>query len=423
MRPDVTKIDVPALPDRVRCEAMDAADPLSRFRDQFLIPEGMIYLDGNSLGAMPRAAPARAGDVVTREWGADLIKSWNSAGWFDLPVKLGDKLASLIGADAGEVLVCDSTSQNLFKVLSVAVSMRPDRSVLILEGSNFPTNNYIAQGVAAATGGRVQVRFCEKGEILAAIDEHTVAVAITHVHFKTGHIHDMAAISARAHELGALAIWDLCHSAGAMPVDLNGCEVDFAVGCTYKYLNGGPGSPAFLFAAKRHQGMGVQPVTGWWGHAAPFAFDRDYRPQSDIRQFLIGTQPIVSMSLVETGLDIHLAADMNEIRAKSMALTDLFVRLVEARCGSYGFKLDSPRLAEDRGSQVSFAHVDGYPIMRALIAAGVVGDFRAPDTVRFGFAPLYVRYIDIWDAVERLVKIMDEDVWKRPEFYELEAVT
>ena len=416
-------IAMPTVPDRNWCEAMDSADPLAGFRDRFVLPKGMIYLGSDSLGAMPKAAPARATDVVEREWGNDLIKSWNSAGWFELPTRLGDMLAPLIGAEAGEVVVCDSTSQNLFKVLSTAVAMRPDRSVLILEGSNFPTNNYIAQGVAAATGGRVRVQFCEKDEILGAIDETTVAVAITHVHFKTGHIHDMAAITARAQQMGALAIWDLCHSAGAMPVDLNGCNADFAVGCTYKYLNGGPGSPAFLFAAKRNQGKVQQPVTGWWGHAAPFAFDRDYRPQTDIRQFLIGTQPIVSMSLVEMGLDIHRAADMAAIRAKSMALTNLFIRLVEERCAGHGFRLISPRLATERGSQVSFAHAQGYPIMRALIAAGVIGDFRAPDTVRFGFAPLYIGYADVWEAVERLLAIMEGEVWQRPEFHTLEAVT
>jgi len=409
--------------DRAACEAMDRADPLAPLRDRFDLPEGMLYLDGNSLGAMPKDASARAHDVVTREWGADLIKSWNSAGWFDLPVRLGDKLAPLIGAAPGEVVLCDSTSQNLFKVLSAAVALRPDRSVLILEGSNFPTNNYIAQGVAAATGGRVKVRLCEKDEIAEAIDEQTIAVAITHVHYKTGHIHDMAAITARAQNSGALAIWDLCHSAGAMPVDLNGCNADFAVGCTYKYLNGGPGSPAFLFAAKRHQGQALQPVTGWWGHAAPFAFEPGYRPQHDIRQFLIGTQPILSMTLVETGLDIHLSADMEMIRDKSMALTDLFIRLVEDRCAGHGFTLASPRDARARGSQVSFAHPDGYPIMRALIAAGVIGDFRAPDTVRFGFTPLYVGYADVWDAVDRLVAIMDGGVWKLPEHQVRDAVT
>lgn len=409
--------------DRAACAALDRADALAPLRDRFDLPEGIIYLDGNSLGAMPKGAAARAQDVVTREWGIDLIKSWNSAGWFDLPVRLGDKLGPLIGAAPGEVVICDSTSQNLFKVLSAAVALRPDRSVLILEGSNFPTNNYIAEGVAAATGGRVTVRLCEKDEIAGAIDGDTIAVAITHVHYKSGHIHDMAAITARAQAAGALAIWDLCHSAGAMPVHLNDAGADFAVGCTYKYLNGGPGSPAFLFAAKRHQGQALQPVTGWWGHAAPFAFESGYRPQQDIRQFLIGTQPILSMALVETGLDIHLAADMAAIRAKSMALTDLFIRLVETRCAGHGFTLASPREAAARGSQVSFGHVEGYPIMRALIAAGVIGDFRAPDTVRFGFTPLYVRFVDVWDAVDRLVAIMDGDIWKQSEYQAREAVT
>ncbi|MGB7409539.1 MAG: kynureninase [Sphingopyxis granuli] len=409
--------------DRAACQAMDAADPLAPLRDRFDLPEGLIYLDGNSLGAMPKDAAARAHDVVTREWGTGLIKSWNSAGWFDLPVRLGDKLAPLIGAAPGEVVVCDSTSQNLFKVLSAAVALRPDRHVLILEGSNFPTNNYIAEGVAAATGGRVEVRLCEKDEIAEAIDEDTIAVAITHVHYKSGHVHDMAAITARAHAAGALSIWDLCHSAGAMPVDLNGAGVDFAVGCTYKYLNGGPGSPAFLFAARRHQGQALQPVTGWWGHAAPFAFEPGYRPQQGIRQYLIGTQQILSMALAEVGLDIHLSADMGAIRAKSIALTDLFIRLVEQRCAGHDFTLASPRAAEARGSQVSFAHADGYPIMRALIAAGVIGDFRAPDTVRFGFTPLYVRFVDVWDAVDRLVAIMDGGIWKLPEHQVRDAVT
>lgn len=423
MTHDVTAINIPETPDRAWCEAMDRSDPLAPLREQFVLPDGMIYLDGNSLGAMPRAASPRTLDVVTREWGTDLIKSWNSAGWFDLPVRLGDKLAPLIGAGTGEVIVCDSTSQNLFKVLSAAVAMRPDRSVLILEGSNFPTNNYIAEGVAAATGGRVTVRLCEKDAIADAIDEDTIAVAITHVHYKSGHVHDMAAITARAQAAGALAIWDLCHSAGAMPVDLNGCNADFAVGCTYKYLNGGPGSPAFLFVAARHQDAAHQPVTGWWGHAAPFAFEPGYRPQAGLRQFLIGTQPILSMALVEIGLDIHLSADMAAIRAKSMALTDLFIRRVEQRCAGHGFTLASPRDAAARGSQVSFAHADGYPIMRALIAAGVIGDFRAPDTVRFGFTPLYVGYADVWDAVERLGAIMDGDIWKHPEHQAREAVT
>ena len=404
-------------------EERDASDPLAYIRSEFLIPDGMIYLDGNSLGAMPNAAMDRAREVIEDEWGTDLIKSWNSAGWFDYPEKLGDKLARLIGANAGEAIVCDTTSMNLFKVLSAAIALRPERTTIILEGSNFPTNNYIAQGFAATTGGRVKIRFCEKDEILSGIDADTAAVCITHVHYKFGHIHNMAAITERAHEAGALAIWDLCHSAGAMPVDLNGCRADFAVGCTYKYLNGGPGSPAFLFAAQRHHGKTSQPLTGWWGHSAPFAFDRDYAPDNGIRQFLVGTQPIVSMALAEVGLDIHLQTDMRLVRAKSMALTDLFVRLVEERCAGHGFALASPREANARGSQVAFTHPQGYPIMRALIDQGVIGDFRAPDVVRFGFAPLYVRYVDVWDAVELLSDIMTNEVWRKPEYHEREAVT
>ena len=409
--------------DRAAFLALDADDPLRGFRERFAIPDGCIYLDGNSLGPRPVAALERASRVVGVEWGVDLIKSWNTAGWFELPTRLGDKLAPLIGAEAGEVVVTDATGLNLFKTLAAAVSLRPDRNVIILEGSNFPTNNYMAQGLAALTGGRLQVKLLEKDEIAGAIDARTAAIAVTHVHYKTGHIHDMAGLTARAHDAGALAIWDLCHSAGAMPVDLNGAGADFAVGCTYKYLNGGPGSPAFLFAARRHHGQAVQPLTGWWGHAAPFAFEPSYAPAGDIRQFLTGTQPIVSLSLAELGLDIACAADIRAVRAKSVALTDLFIRLVEQRCGDAGFGLASPRDAAVRGSQVSLTHPEGYTIMRALIDRGVIGDFRAPDIVRFGFAPLYVCYIDVWDAVDTLADIMASEAWRRPEYQVREAVT
>lgn len=405
------------------CEAQDEADPLARFRDEFLIPDGVIYLDGNSLGAMPNAAPARALRVAEREWGGDLIRSWNSAGWFDLPVTLGDKLAPLIGAGPGEVVVTDSTSINLFKLIWAAVSLRPGRTKLVLERSNFPTNNYIAQGLAAARGGAIDVQLLEADEIEAAIDDRTAAICITHVHYKTGNVHDMAALTAKAHAHGALAIWDLCHSAGAMPVDLNGCGADFAVGCTYKYLNGGPGSPAFLFVAERHQAEARQPLTGWWGHAAPFDFSPDYRPAAGIKQFLTGTQPIVSMALAEVGLDLMREADIGQVRAKSIALTDLFIRLVETRCAGQGFELASSREPMRRGSQVAFRHPHGYPIMRALIEHGVIGDFRAPDIVRFGFAPLYVRYVDAWDAAELLVDIMRKEAWRDPRHQQREAVT
>nr|WP_310522704.1 kynureninase [Polymorphobacter sp.] len=408
---------------RAACEAMDAADPIAALRDAFLVPERTIYLDGNSLGAMPKVALERAMKVTGREWGSDLISSWNTAGWFDMPTRLGDKVGRLTGADDGEVVVCDSTGVNLFKLVWAAATLRPERSTIILEGSNFPTNNYIAQGIAASSGGRVVVRFVEADDIMAAIDIDTVAVCMTHVHYKYGHVHDMAAITAKAHAMGALAIWDLCHSAGAMPITLNACGVDFAVGCTYKYLNGGPGAPAFLFAARRHHAMVQQPVAGWWGHAEPFAFERDYRAHDGIKQFLVGTPPVLSMAVAEVGLDIQLAADAQQLRVKSMALTDLFIRLVEARCGRHGLALASPRNAAERGSQVSFAHPQGYPIMRALIDAGVIGDFRAPDIMRFGFAALYVRFIDVWDAVDRLDDILETGRWQRPEFLSRDAVT
>jgi len=403
------------------CVEQDRGDPLGHFREAFAIPQGVIYLDGNSLGAMAKAAPAHAARVVEREWGEELIRSWNSAGWFDLPVKLGDMLAPLIGADAGEVVVTDTTSANLFKLLWAAADMRPGRRKIIMEGSNFPTDNYVAQGLAAARG--LEVVLCERDGIARAIDADTLAICITHVHYKTGHINDMAGLTARAHEAGALAIWDLCHSAGAMPVDLNGCDVDLAVGCTYKYLNGGPGSPAFLFVARRHLGVARQPITGWWGHEAPFAFTSDYAPAPDIRQFLTGTQPVVSLSLAGAGLEIMRAADMAQVRAKSIALTELFIALVEQRCGGHGFTLASPRDAAERGSQVSFTHPEGYRIMRALIDRGVIGDFRAPDIVRFGFTPLYLRHADVWDAVEVLAEVMDGGAWQDPRFAAREAVT
>lgn len=409
--------------DRAAILALDAQDPLRDFRERFAIPDGCIYLDGNSLGPRPVAALDRAAHVVGVEWGVDLIKSWNSAGWFELPTRLGDKLAPLIGAEAGEVVVTDATGLNLFKAMAAAVAMRPDRDTIILEGSNFPTNNYMAQGLAALSGGRLQVKLLAKDEIAGAIDARTAAIAVTHVHYKTGHIHDMADLTARAHAAGALAIWDLCHSAGAMPVDLNGAGADFAVGCTYKYLNGGPGSPAFLFAARRHHGQAIQPLTGWWGHADPFAFEPSYAPAGDIRQFLTGTQAIVSLSLAELGLDIACAADMSAVRAKSMALTDLFIQLVEQRCPDAGFGVASPRDASQRGSQVSLTHPQGYAIMRALIDRGVIGDFRAPDIVRFGFAALYVRYIDVWDAVDTLADIMISGAWAQAKFQVREAVT
>ncbi len=408
---------------RSELEALDRTDPLAAFRDEFFLPEGVIYLNGNSLGAMPLAAAERSRRVVEREWAEGLIGSMNTAGWYELPSTLGRKLAPLIGAEPHEVVLTDATGINLYKVMAAALQVQPERRVVVMEGSNFPTNNYTVQGLLAELDKGHTIRFAEADDLMAAIDEDVAAISITHVHYKTGHIHDMAALTARAHAVGAAAVWDLCHSAGALPVDLNACNVDVAVGWTYKYLNGGPGAPALLFAAQRHHGRYLQPLTGWYGHAAPFEFERDYRPAQGVRQMLTGTQPTASLSTAEIGIDIMLRADIDKIREKSMRMTDLFIELVEARCGSFGFELASPRDAERRGSQVSFRNDNGYPIVRALHDRGVICDFRAPANVRFGFAPLYIRYVDVWDAVDRLYDILDNQTWQAAQYQVRKAVT
>ena len=403
--------------------ALDNQDILAPFAEEFQIPDNMIYFDGNSLGAMPKAAMVRAKEVIEKEWGQNLIKSWNNAGWFNLVEKLGEKMASLIGADKGEVIYADSTGLNVYKLVAAALDMRPDRKIIVMEGSNFPTDNYMVQGLIKQLDKGHEIRFAEDGDILDAIDDDVAVVCLTHVHYKTGHLHDMAEITNKAQACGALAVWDLCHSAGALPVDLNGCNVDMAVGCTYKYLNGGPGSQSFMFVAKRHHGIAAQPLTGWWGHDAPFGFERDYRPRKDIRQFSTGTEPIASLAISEVGLDMFMRADMNEIRKKSLKLTDLFIELIDQRLSTYGFELTTPLDHDRRGSQVSISSENGFAIMQALVAADVIGDFRAPNIMRFGFTPLYVSYVDVWDAVERLKKIMDEKSWDKPEFNQRGAVT
>src|SRR5471032_1834216 len=390
------------------CLQRDAQDPLAALRASFDLPAGVIYLDGNSLGARPTAALARAQDVIAREWGRDLIRSWNTAGWFDLPKRLGDRLAPLIGADAAEVVVTDTTSVNLFKALAAALQMQAGepataaRRVIVTERSNFPTDIYMAQGLSGCLARGYSVRL---------IDADTAVVLLTHVNYRTGYQHDMAAASALAHARGALIVWDLADSAGAVPVALNADGADLAVGCTYKYLNGGPGSPAFIWVPKRHQARFQQPLSGWWGHAAPFAMAPDFAPTEGIGRALCGTQPIVSLAMVECGLDVFAQTTMAAIRAKSLALTDLFIELVEARCGGHPLGLVTPREHARRGSQVSFTHPHGYAVMAALIARGVIGDYREPAIMRFGFTPLYTSYADVWDAVEILRQILDEQAY------------
>ena len=408
-------------PSFAEAQRLDAADSLAGFRDRFDIPEGLIYLDGNSLGVLPRATAARIQDVVQREWGQDLIRSWNKNDWINAPGRLGDKIAGLIGAAPGEVIAADTTSINVFKALSAAVQMRPDRGVLLSEKGNFPTDAYMMEGLSALTGGRVRQKLVEREDIIEALDETVAVLLLTHTHYKTGELFDMAAITAAAHEKGVLTIWDLSHSCGALPVDLNACQADFAVGCGYKYLNGGPGAPAFIFAAKRHQGAVFPALSGWLGHAAPFAFTDDYTPAPGIDRFQCGTPGILGMAALEVGLDLMAEADMAEIRRKSVGLGDFFIAAVEQL--TEGFGLASPREGEKRGSQVSLTHADGFAIMQAMIARGVIGDFRAPNILRFGFTPLYVSYEDAWRAAETLAAIMDERAWDTPEFKQMEAVT
>ncbi|OON62247.1 kynureninase [Massilia sp. KIM] len=402
---------------REACLARDADDPLRALRERFDLPEGVIYLDGNSLGARPRAALARAQEVVAREWGRDLITSWNTAGWFDMPKRLGDRLAPLLGARAGEVAVTDTTSLNLFKALAAALQLQAQgpasgRRTIVTERSNFPTDIYMAEGLSRWLDRGYRVRLVDGvDEIAAAVDADCAVLMLTHVNYRTGYQHDMAALTRHAHAQGALAVWDLAHSAGAVPLDLHAAEADFAVGCTYKYLNGGPGAPAFIWVPERHQARFDHPLSGWWGHAAPFAMAPAFAPCDGIGRALCGTQPVVSLSLVECGLEIFAETSMEAIRAKSLALTDLFIALVESRCAGHPLELVTPREHARRGSQVSFTHPHGYAVMQALIARGVIGDYREPHIMRFGFTPLYTSYAEVWDAVEVLKDILDRNAY------------
>lgn len=418
------------------CQALDRHDCLRPLRDLFELPAGLIYLDGNSLGALPRESAERVTQAIRLQWGHDLIKSWNSAGWFELPQRVGDKIALLVGARPGELLAADSTSVNLYKVLWSAIDratqLSPHKRVIVSERSNFPTDLYIAQSLCRANG--LQLKLVEAHEIEAALDDQVAVLLLTHVNYRTGAMHDMKALTARAHRSGALAVWDLAHSAGAVPVDLHDTQADFAVGCGYKYLNGGPGAPAFVWVHPQHAGRCNQPLSGWWGHEAPFEFTPDYRPAAGIRRYQCGTQPILSLVALEAGVDTVLAATplggMRALREKSLSLSRLFISLVQERLSGHGFEIVSPLSDAKRGSQVSLARSTGaYAIVQALIEVGVVGDFRAgdgqtqADLLRFGFCPLYLSHEDVWRAVDRLVSIMDSEHWRQPGYERRRAVT
>ncbi|MFN4155214.1 MAG: kynureninase [Paracoccaceae bacterium] len=390
-------------------------------RDQFHMPEGVIYLDGNSLGPLPRAAIARVAACVKDEWGDLLIRGWNAAGWMDQPTRLGDRIARLIGAEPGSVVLGDTLSIKVYQALASALEMSPSRRVILSDTGNFPSDLYMAEGLCRTLGPDYRLVTVAPEEVAQALTDEVAVLMLTQVDYRTGRLHDMAALTALAHEKGAVTVWDLAHSAGALPVDLAACGADFAVGCTYKYLNSGPGGPGFIYVAPRHQETTRPALSGWLGHAAPFAFDLSYRPGSGIERMRVGTPAILQMAALEASLDIWDTVDMAALRARSSALCEAFIAGVEAACPD--LTLASPRKAAQRGSQVSFRHPDGYAIMQALIARGVIGDFRAPDILRFGFTPLYTPDADVQGAVAILSEIMATRAWDRPEFKARAKVT
>jgi len=409
--------------DRSQCQALDRADPLAHLRDRFAMPDGIVYMDGNSLGPLPRTVAPRIERVIREQWGQDLITSWNKHGWIDLAHRVGAKIAALIGAADDEVVVADSTSVNLFKLAGAVLRLAPERRVVITERGNFPTDVYMLEGLISLLGGDHQLRLLAPDDILGALDDRVALLALTQVNYKTGAVHDMAAITGAAHAHGIPVLWDLCHSAGALPVDLAAANADLAIGCGYKFLNGGPGAPAYLYVAKRFQDRLDPPLAGWIGHAAPFAFEDHYRPAPGIRRQLCGTPVVLALSALDAALDVYGGVDMKVVRDKAVRLGDLFLDLVAQECGGFDLEIACPRDGRLRGSQVALRHEQGYAIMQALIAGGMIGDFRAPDVLRFGITPLYQRFVDMWDAVAILKHTLEHRGWDRPEFHARATVT
>lgn len=404
---------------RDRCEVLDGSDPLQGMRDRFEVPEGLLYLDGNSLGVLPKAVPARLRDVVEREWGFGLVGSWDN--WMSAPERVGDRIARLIGARSGEVVVIDTTTLALVKLLGAALCARPGRRVILTTATNFPTDLYAASGIARLLGD-VEVRYADAEAVGATLDETVAVLMLTHVDFRTGAMFDIAALTAAAHAAGALALWDLCHSVGAVVVECERDGVDLAVGCCYKYLNAGPGAPAFVYVREALQGLLENPLPGWLGHEAPFELSAEYRPAQGVRRFVTSSPPVLGISALDAALDAWDGVDMTAVREKSVALGELFVEAVLERLGDE-LELASPRQSERRGSHVSFRHARGYEIVQALIARGVVGDFRAPDLCRFGFSPLYLRYTDVFDAAMALVEVVESREYEASDYSARRSVT
>lgn len=390
-------------------------------KTMFELPEGIVYLDGNSLGPLPKAASQRVRMCVEAEWGGMLIGGWNAAGWMHQPSNLGDRIGALIGAEPGSTVVGDTLSIKVYQALASALAMRPDRKVVLSDNGNFPTDLYMAEGLIRSLDRGHELRVVDPEAVDAAITDEVAVVMLTHCDYRTGRMHDMAALTKRAHDAGALVIWDLAHSAGAMPVDLAGCNADFAVGCTYKYINGGPGAPAFIHVRPNLADVVVPALSGWLGHEAPFAFDLDYRPGAGIERMRVGTPPVLQMAALEAALDIWDMVDMNAVRARSVELTELFIAEVEARCPV--LELASPREPSARGSQVSFRFEHGYSAIRALVDNGVIGDFRSPDIMRFGFTPLFIDEDDVREAARRLQEVMESGQWREARYTEKLAVT
>lgn len=404
--------------------AMDACDPLAGEQQKYSLPDGVTYFVGNSLGAMPLASKNRILQAVEQEWGNGLVESWNDAGWINLPERIGGKIAQLIGASEHEVIVADSTSVNLAKLIITALEMQPDRKTIITESSSFPTDLYILQGIRDHFDDGVNIKALKRGDIRQAIDENTALLVLSHVDYRTGELLDMAEYTKIAHDAGALILWDLCHSAGVIDVELKRDNADFAVGCGYKYLNGGPGAPAFVYVADKWIESINQPLTGWMGHQCPFDFSPDYKPAQSIRKMLTGTPPVLAATCLEAAVDTLLEADIKLVRKKSMSLGQLMIELMnQFDCESFGFELVSPTRAEQRGSQVCYWHENGYAIVKALIARGVLGDYRNPNVLRFGFAPAYQRYVDVWNLVTIIVEIMESESWLAFKDVKQQAVT
>jgi kynureninase len=408
---------------RDHCLTLDARDPLRLVRDQFVVPEGMIYLDGNSLGLMPKSAPARVARTVEIEWGQDLITSWNKHGWFNLAGVTGNKIARLIGAARDSVIVADTISVDVFKVLSAALALRRGRKIILSDTGNFPSDLYVAQGLTAFMADGHELRIVAPEELASSITEDVAVVMATEADYRTSRRHDMAAITAQAHAKGALTIWDLAHSAGAFAVDIGAAKADFAVGCTYKYLNGGPGAPAFVYVNPQLQNVALPALVGWWGHAAPFAFSTAFTPADGIIRQQCGTQSILGLAALDEALDIWADVDMTVFDAKAKSLCSTFIAAVEQDGGGHGLKLAGPRNMAERGAHVSFHHAEGYAVMQAMIARKVIGDFRAPDIVRFGFSALYNTHVEVFDAAQMLLEVLATRAWDKPEFRARKAVT